>query len=82
MEISLRDLHKERDSLQNEIELLASAQDNEQWRETKKTLKRAAGHTQEGTPFQTGAYLPVGGAPGLGAISGASHGSRALRCYH
>ena len=40
MEISLRDLHKERDSLQNEIELLASARDNEQRRETKKTLKR------------------------------------------
>ena len=40
MEISLRDLHKERDSLQNEIELLAPARDNEQWRETKKTLKK------------------------------------------
>ena len=32
MEISLRDLHEERDSLRNEIELLARAQDNEQWR--------------------------------------------------
>ena len=40
MEISLRDLHKERDLLQNEIELLASARDNKQWREMKKTLKR------------------------------------------
>ena len=40
MEISLRDLHEERDSLQNEIELLARARDNEQWRETKKTLKK------------------------------------------
>ena len=40
MEISLRDLHEERDSLQNEIELLARARDNEQRRETKKTLKR------------------------------------------
>ena len=40
MEASLRDLHKERDSLQNEIELLASARDNEQLRETKKTLKK------------------------------------------
>ena len=40
MEISLRDLHEERDSLQNEIELLAHAQDNEQWREAKKTLKK------------------------------------------
>ena len=40
MEISLRDLHKERDSLRNEIELLAHARDNEQRRETKKTLKR------------------------------------------
>ena len=40
MEISLRDLQEERDSLRNEIELLASARDNEQWRETKKTLKR------------------------------------------
>ena len=40
MEISLRDLHKERDSLQNEIELLARARDNEQWREMKKTVKR------------------------------------------
>ena len=40
MEISLRDLHEERDSLQNEIELLARARDNEQRREMKKTLKR------------------------------------------
>ena len=40
MEISLRDLHKERDSLQNEIELLARARDNEQRREAKKTLKK------------------------------------------
>ena len=40
MEISLRDLHEERDLLRNEIELLASARDNEQWREMKKTLKR------------------------------------------
>ena len=40
MEASLRDLHEERDSLRNEIELLASAGDNEQLRETKKTLKK------------------------------------------
>ena len=40
MEISLRDLHEERDLLQNEIELLARARDNEQWREAKKTLKK------------------------------------------
>ena len=40
MEISLRDLHEERDSLQNEIELLAHAWDSEQRRETKKTLKK------------------------------------------
>ena len=40
MEISLRDLHEERDSLQNEIELLAHARDNEQRREAKKTLKK------------------------------------------
>ena len=40
MEISLRDLHEERDLLQNEIELLAHAWDNEQRREMKKTLKR------------------------------------------
>ena len=40
MEISLRDLHEERDSLQNEIKLLARARDNEQWREAKKTLKK------------------------------------------
>ena len=40
MEVSLRDLHEERDLLRNEIELLASARDNEQQRETKKTLKR------------------------------------------
>ena len=40
MEISLRDLHEERDSLQNEIELLVSTRDNEQWREMKKALKR------------------------------------------
>ena len=40
METSLRDLHEERDSLWNEIELLASARDNEQLREMKKTLKK------------------------------------------
>ena len=40
METSLRDLHEERDSLQNEIGLLARALDNEQWREAKKTLKK------------------------------------------
>ena len=40
MEASLRDLHEERDLLWNEIELLASARDNEQLRETKKTLKK------------------------------------------
>ena len=40
METSLRDLHEERDSLQNEIELLAHTRDSEQRRETKKTLKK------------------------------------------
>ena len=40
MEISLRDLHEERDLLQNEIKLLAAARDNEQWGETKKRLKK------------------------------------------
>ena len=40
MEISLRDLHEERDLLPNKIELLASARDNEKRREMKKTLKR------------------------------------------
>ena len=40
MESSLRDLHEERDSLQNEIELFARARDNEQRREAKKTLKK------------------------------------------
>ena len=34
------DLHEERDSLQNEIELLAHARDNEQRIEAKKTLKK------------------------------------------
>ena len=40
METSLRDLHEERDSLRNEIELLARTRDSEQGRETKKTLKK------------------------------------------
>ena len=40
IEASLRDLHEERDSLRNRIELLASARDNEQLRERKKTLKK------------------------------------------
>ena len=44
MEASLRDLHKERDSLRNEIELLASAQDNEQLRETKKLSRSGWTH--------------------------------------
>ena len=40
MEASLRDLHDERDSLWNGIELLVSARDNEQQRERKKTIKK------------------------------------------
>ena len=40
MEISLRDLHEERDSLRNEIELLVRAWDNEQRGEAKKWLKK------------------------------------------
>ena len=40
MEASLSDLCKERDSLRNGIELLASARDNEQQRERKKTIKK------------------------------------------
>ena len=80
METSLRDLHDERDSLRNGIELLTSARDNEQQRE-KENYQEAAGLTEEGTPFQPAAYLPVGGAPGLGATSGASHGSGSPRCY-
>ena len=40
MEASLTDLHEERDLLQNGIELLASARDNEQQRERKKTIKK------------------------------------------
>ena len=40
MEISLRDLHEEKDFLQNEIELLAGARDNEQRGEAKKWLKK------------------------------------------
>ena len=40
MEVSLRDLHDERDSLQNGIELLTSALDHEQQRERKKTIKK------------------------------------------
>ena len=40
MEVSLRDLHDKRDSLQNGIELLTSALDHEQQRERKKTIKK------------------------------------------
>ena len=40
LETSLRDLHNERDSLQNGIELLTAALDNEQQRERKKTIKK------------------------------------------
>ena len=40
LETSLRDLHDERDSLQNGIELLTAALDNEQQRERKKTIKK------------------------------------------
>ena len=40
MEISLRELHEERDSLENEIGLWALAHDNEQRKEAKKTLKK------------------------------------------
>ena len=40
METSLRDLHDERDSLRNGIELLTVGRDNEQQRERKKTIKK------------------------------------------
>ena len=40
LETSLRDLHDERDSLQNGIELLTAALDNEQQRQRKKTVKK------------------------------------------
>ena len=40
LETSLRDLHDERDSLRNGIELLTVARDNEQQRERKKTIKK------------------------------------------
>ena len=40
LEASLSDLHDERDSLQNGIELLAAALENEQQRERRKTIKK------------------------------------------
>ena len=40
LEASLRDLHDERDSLQNGIELLTAALEKEQQRERKKTIKK------------------------------------------
>ena len=40
MEVSLRDLHDERDTLQNGIELLTSALDREQPRERRKSIKK------------------------------------------
>ena len=40
MELSLRDLHDERDTLQNGIELLTSALDREQPRERRKSIKK------------------------------------------
>ena len=40
MEASLRDLHEERDSLQNGIELLTRALDNKHERERKKAIKK------------------------------------------
>ena len=43
--------------------------------------QETAGLTEEGTPFQPAAYLPVGGAPGPGATSAASHGSGSPRRY-
>ena len=40
LEASLRDLHEERDSLQNGIELLTTALENEQQRERRKAIKK------------------------------------------
>ena len=40
LEASLRDLHEERDSLQNGIELLTTALENEQQRERRKSIKK------------------------------------------
>ena len=78
LEASLRDLHDERDSLQNGIELLTAALENEQQRE-KEDHQETAGLTEEGTPFQPAAYLSVGGAPGPRATSATSHGSGSPR---
>ena len=52
MEISLRDLHEERDSLQNEIELLARARDNEHGERLRKLSR--SGWTPAG-----GTYIPT-----------------------
>ena len=79
LEASLSDLHEERDSLRNGIELLAAALENEQQRERKEGHQETAGLTEEGTPFQPVAYLSVGGAPGPRATSATSHGSGSPR---
>ena len=58
MEISLRDLHEERDSLLNEIELLASARDNEQRRERRRKLSRGGWTHAGGNSIPTRSVSP------------------------
>ena len=57
MEASLRDLHKERDSLWNGIELLASARDNEQLRRGRK-LSRSSWTHGGGNSIPTSSVYP------------------------
>ena len=68
MEASLRDLHDERDA--PEWDRAADQCSGTRAIKRKKEIyQEAARYPEKGTPFEPGAHLPVGGAPGFGATS-------------
>ena len=79
LETSLRDLHDERDSLQNGIELLTAALDNEQQRERKKTIKKQLDSRRRELRSNQRRISRLEGLPGPRATSATSHGSGSPR---
>ena len=69
MEASLKDLHDERDA--PECDQAADQCSGLRATQRKKEIhQEAAQYPEKGTPFEPGAHLLVGGAPGFGATSG------------
>ena len=79
LEASLRDLHDERDSLQNGIELLTTALENEQQKERRKSIKKQLDSRRRELRSNLRRIARLGRAPGPRATSATSHGSGSPR---